>query len=297
MKEQEYYNEIKDLIINNETNKSVKNYYINKTDLETKYNIGKMLSEAGKHYGERIIKKYAIRLNNEFGKRYNLTLLKNCRKYYQLFRKSPTVSDKLTWSHYVEMLSYDDINIINYYIQLVENNNLSVRELRKRIKSKEYERLPESTKNKLINNNELNIKDTIPEPIIIPIKDNLKDEINEKYLQSIIVNNISSFMEQLGDGFSFIKNEYKLKIGNNYNYIDILLFNYINNSFVVVELKNTPLKKEHLGQIKVYMNYIDNHLKTESQNNTLGILLVKENNNYALYNSAGNIIIRNFKLK
>ena len=132
---------------------------------------------------------------------------------------------------------------INNYIQLVENNNLSVRELRKRIKSKEYERLPESTKNKLINNNELNIKDTIPEPIIIPIKDNLKDEINEKYLQSIIVNNISSFIEQLGDGFSFIKNEYKLKIGNNYNYIDILLFNYINNSFVVVELKNTPLKK------------------------------------------------------
>ncbi len=124
----------------------------------------------------------------------------------------------------------------------------------------------------------------------------MKEEINEKYLQSIIVNNIETFMKQLGEGYSYINREYKIKIGNKYNYIDILLFNIKFNCYVVVELKVTELRKEYLGQIKIYMNHIDEHLKTNSHNKTIGILLVKENNEYALYSSDGNIIIRDFKL-
>ena len=121
-------------------------------------------------------------------------------------------------------------------------------------------------------------------------------EIKEKQLQSIIVENIEDFMKQLGEGYSYIDKEYKIKINDNYNYIDILLFNIKSNCYVVVELKVTELKKEYLGQIQVYMNYIDEHLKTNSHNKTMGILLVKENNEFSLYSSDGNIIIRNFKL-
>ena len=104
-------------------------------------------------------------------------------------------------------------------------------------------------------------------------------------------------MKQLGNGYSFIDSEYKIKIDNNYNYIDILLYNINFNCYVVVELKVTELKKEYFGQIQVYMNYIDKHLKTNNQNRTKGILLVKENNNYVLYSSDGNIITRSFKLE
>ncbi len=297
MLENEYYSAIKGLIINNEVNKSVKNYFINKADLETKYNIGKILSEAGKHYGEGIIKKYAIKLINEFGKGYGISNLKNMRNYY-IFQKSHPVVGFLTWSHYLKIMPLKDEKKINYYIEQVKQRNLSKRDLEKIIASKEYERLSDETKNKLINNESLDIKDSIPEPILIPISTiQNKTEIKEKQLQSIIVENIENFMEQLGKGYSYIKSEYKIKIGDNYNYIDILLFNYIYNCFVVVELKATELKKEYFGQIKIYMNYIDEHLKTINQNKTIGILLVKENNNYVLYNSDGNIITRTFKLK
>ena len=297
MLENEYYTAIKGLIINNEVNKSVKNYFINKSDLETKYNIGKLLSEAGKHYGEGIIKKYSIQLSNDLNIKNAKSNLYNMLNFYKMISNNifQTVSGKLNWSHYLELLPLKNKKEINYYIRLVENNNLSVRELRNRIKSKEYERLSDETKNKLITNESLDIKDTIPEPIIIPNPE-LKEEINEKYLQSIIVNNIEEFMEQLGEGYSFIRSEYKIKINDKYNYIDILLFNIKFNCYVVVELKVTELKKEYLGQIEVYMNYIDKHLKTINQNKTIGILLVKENNEYSLYSSDGNIIIRNFKL-
>ena len=296
MLENEYYSAIKGLIINNEVNKSVKNYFINKTDLETKYNIGKLLSEAGKHYGEGIIKKFSIKLIKEFGKGYSERSLKYMRNFYNFQKRQPLVAD-LNWSHYLKIIPLKDEKKINYYIEQVKRRKLSKRDLEKIIVSKEYERLSDETKNKLINNESLDIKDTIPEPILIP-SPNIQNEveIKEKQLQSIIVENISDFMKQLGEGYSFIDKEYKIKINNEYNKIDILLFNYIYNCFVVVELKVTELKKEYFSQIKVYMNYIDEHLKKDIQNNTIGILLVKENNNYVLYYSDGNIITRTFKL-
>ena len=296
MQEKEYYNEIKELIINNEVNRSVKNYYINRSDLETKYNIGKILSEAGKHYGESIIKKFSIKLTNEFGKGYNSSNLKYFRQFY-IFAKSHTLCDKLTWSNYRKLLSLKNDDEINYYFKKAIENQLSYRMLNKIIKSKEYERLSIKTKNKLINNESLDIKDTIPEPILIQ-STNIQNEfeIKEKQLQSIIVENISEFMKQLGEGYSFIDKEYKIKINNEYNKIDILLFNIEFNCYVVVELKVTELKKEYFSQIKVYMNYIDKYLKKDNQNNTIGILLVKENNEYVLYYSDGSIITRTYKL-
>ena len=93
---------------------------------------------------------------------------------------------------------------------------------------------------------------------------------------------IPSFLKELGNGFTFIENEYKIKIGNNYNYIDLLLFNYIYNCFVVIELKVTELKKEYIGQIEVYMNYIDSNLRRVNQDKTIGIIICKKNNKYIM---------------
>ena len=257
-----YYNEIKKQIINNEIKKRVKDYSKNKSDLSTYYNIGKLLTEAGKCYGESIIKKYSEKLTKEFGKSYSIRVLYKMIKFYHFVasQKMPTLSAQLSWSHYDELLKLDDINQINYYIKIAKEFNLSVRELRQRVKNKEYERIDDKTKLKLISKEQNQVEDFIKNPIIIN-NVNHYDVISEKVLQKIIMEDIVHFLKELGNSFCFIANEYKIKIGNSYNYIDLLLYNIDFNCYVVIELKISQLKKEHIGQIEIYMNYIDKHLK------------------------------------
>lgn len=273
-----YYETIKQEFISNEIYKRVKDYSKNQNDLKTYYNVGKMLCEAGKHYGEGIIREYSKKLTVELGKGYTQTRLKYMRQFYIIMQKSPTVSDKLSYSHYCEIM-WLNIDEINYYIKIVEEQNLSVRELRERIKSKEYERLDDKTKLKLKNQKNLEIKDFIKNPIILKTNQEI---LKERALQQLILEDLLSFMKELGPGFSFIENEYKIKIGNVYNYIDLLLFNYIYQCFVVVELKVTELKKEHIGQIETYMHYIDKNLKTNNQDKTIEIILTKKDNRFIM---------------
>ena len=291
-----YYEDIKKELINNEINRKVKTHSINKSDLTTYYNVGKTLSEAGKCYGESIIKEYSKKLTNELGKGYGVSNLKRFRQFYLMIEKGATLSHLLTWSHYVELLTIKDINKLIYYINITISQNLSKRELRNKIKNKEYERLDEKTKNKLINNEKLNIKDNIKNPILIKNIHNYI-EITEKILQKLVLEDISSFMKELGDSFSFIDNEYKIKIDDRYNYIDLLLFNIKFNCYVVVELKVTELKKEHIGQIQVYMNYIDKNLKKINQDKTIGIIICKKENKYVIeYSSDVRIVARTYEL-
>ena len=291
-----YYNEIKQELINNEINRKIKNYSINKSDLNTYYNVGKMLSEAGKHYGEGIIKEYSKKLTSELGKGYTISNLKRMRQFYLIIEKGATLSHQLSWSHYSELIPLNKIDMINYYIKLIENVNLSIRQLREKIKSKEYERLDENTRNKINNQEELNIVDFVKNPILVKNSHHYT-EISEKILQKLILEDITSFMKELGNNFSYIDNEYKIKLGNQYNYIDLLLFNYEFNCFVVVELKVTELKKEHIGQIQVYMNYIDTNLKRVNQDKTIGIIICKKDNKYVIeYCSDSKIIAREYEI-
>ena len=291
-----YYNEIKQELVNNEVYKKVKDYSRNRSDLRTYYNVGKLLSEAGKHYGEGIIKKYSVRLTSELGKGYTFTALFRMRQFYIMYSKLATVSQLLTWSHYIELLKLRNINEINYYVRISEEQNLSVRELRQRIKNKEYERLDDKTKEKLINKEENKVEDFIKNPILIKNKFNTND-ISEKMLQNLILEDIPSFLDELGNGFTFIRNEYKIKLGNRYNYIDLLLYNINFNCYVVVELKVTELKKEHIGQIETYMNYVDKNIKNINQNQTIGIIICKENNVFIMkYITNNNIFEKEYSL-
>ena len=249
-----YYYEIKEQIINNEITKKVKDYSKNRSDLETYYNIGEILSKAGKHYGEGIIKEYSIKLTKEFGRGYSTRNLWLMLNYYIKSEKMQTVSAQLTWSHYCELLSFDSIDKINYDIKITVQYNLSVRELRQKIKNQEYERLPEDTKNKIIKQDDTKVEDLVKNPILINNNSNY-EIVSEKILQKLILEDIPSFLDELGSGFTFIKNEYKIKIGDRYNYIDLLLYNIKYKCYVVIELKITELKKEHIGQIETYMNY------------------------------------------
>lgn len=271
-----YYNEIKNKLIDNEIYSRVKDYSKERYKVITYFEIGKLLSEAGGKYGDNIIDEYSKKLVVEVGKKYNRRTLFRMRQFYNVFSDEivSTLSTQLSWSHYIELLPIKDKSQLLYYLNLCISENIDVRSLREKIKAKEYDRLPEDTKYKLISKEETNIVDYVKNPI--RIKNNQKYKIlSEKILQKLIFENISAFLEELGEGFTFVKNEYKIKLGDRYNYIDLLLYNIKYKCYAVVELKVTGLKKEYIGQVQVYMNYIDENIRTIEENKTVGIIICK----------------------
>ena len=354
-----YYKEIKDQILNNEAYERIKDYSKERHRVLTYFEIGRLLYEAGKHYGENIISKYADLLEKEFGQKCNKRNLFRMKQFYLMYgiqrntklshepqnnnlpsikkqnvsphkyssSKTPyliedfsrkvsppfqeaqkiqslnfyepsilSIITSLTWTHYIYLITVKNETKRSYYTNIAINNNLSVRELKKRIKSKEYERLDEKTRNKLINKEDLSIKDYVPNPILIKSTSN-KDVISEKILHNLIMEDIASFMKELGEGYSFIDSEYKIKIDDRFNYIDFLLYNLRFRCYVVIELKVTKFKTEYIGQILKYMNYVDSNIKTIEDNNTIGIIICKRNNSFYLeYCSDERIITREYRL-
>lgn len=298
----DYYNEIKQELINNEIYKKVKDYSKNRNDLNTYYNVGKIIVKAqgGKErakYGDGLIKQYSKKLTQELGKGYSYKTLFKMRKFYLISEKVSTLSRNLSWSHYNELLKLNDIDMINYYITITEEQNLSIRQLRERIKNQEYERLDEKTKQKLIKKEIIKVEDFIKNPIIIKNTLNI-EKISEKALQLLILENLNNFLKELGPGFCYIENEYKIKLGNTYNYIDLLLFNIKFNCYVVIELKITELKAEYIGQITKYMGYIDKNIKTQNHNQTIGIIICKKDNQFVVeYTSNPHIFRTLYEIK
>lgn len=293
-----YYNEIKNKLIDNEVYSKVKDYSKERHKVITYFEIGKLLNEAGGKYGDNIIDEYSKKLVMEVGKKYNRRTLFRMKQFYNMFsdEKVSPLATQLTWSHYTELLSIKDSNKLSYYINVARNNSLSKRELREKIKSKEYERLPSTTKNKLMLNDKMEIKDFVPDPILIKNKDNI-EIVTEKALHNLILEDIESFMKELGNSFSFIGSEYKIKIGERNHYIDLLLFNIKFNCYVVIELKIAEFKAEYISQVQKYMNYIDKNVKEISNYNTMGILICKRENKFVIeYCSDERIAVREYEL-
>ena len=293
-----YYEEIKSKLINNEIYKRVKDYSKERNTVNTYFEIGRLLNEAGGKYGDNIIDEYSKKLVVEVGKKYNRRTLFRMKQFYNMFsdEKVSPLATQLTWSHYSELLSIKDENKLLYYVNIASKRKLSKRELREKIKNKEYERLPIETKNKLILNNEIEIKDLVPNPILIKNNKN-KEIVTERALHDLVLEDIESFMKELGNNFSFIGSEYKIKIGDACHKIDLLLFNIKYNAYVVIELKVTEFKVEYISQVKKYMNYIDKNIKEITNNNTIGILICKKENKFVIeYCSDDRIIVREYKL-
>ena len=217
-------------------------------------------------------------------------MLKYMRKFYLLIQKGQTVSAQLTWSHYVELLKIDNLNEIKYYVYITEKQNLSVRELREKIKLNEYARIgykEELTKPK--------INTLIKNPIVI--RNRPKDEkLTEYALHNLILEDLDFFLKELGEGYMYVGHEYKIKIGNNYHYIDFLLCNINFNCYVVVEIKINDFHENYIGQIKKYMSYIDTEIKGINQNKTIGIIICKTNDGFVLnYINPDDIFVTTYK--
>ena len=208
-----YYNEIKKKLIDNEIYTKVKDYSKERYKVITYFEIGKLLYEAGSIYGENIIGKYAERLMNEVGKKYTRSTLFRMKQLYTTFsnEKVAPLVRQLTWSHCLILLPIKDINKIDYYIKQIKIRNLSKRQLEIIVKSNEYERLDKKTKLKLITNEEISISDNIKNPIIIKNKYDT-NEISEKVLKELILEDLPNFMKELGIGYCFIDSDTKSKL-------------------------------------------------------------------------------------
>ena len=299
-----YYNEIKNILVDNAIGRKVREYKSNQKDLESYYNVGKLLVEAqgGEErakYGNGLIKEYSKRLTSELGKGYSVRSLTDMRTFYSFCQKRQSLIAEfkfrnISWTCITKLLKLDDINAIFYYVKCIGEMNLTTRELDSKLKLKEYERLDSKIKEKLMKQEEVSVKDKIPDPIVLEGLE-YKEKLTEKVVHKWIDENPDSFCKSLGEGYTYCGSQYKIKIGANYNYIDVLLFNVMDMNYVVVEIKVTEIKKEHIGQIQTYMNYIDINLKKEFHNKTTGILLVRENNEWLIkYINGDDVTIRNF---
>ena len=183
-----YYNEIKNKIIDNEVYGKVKDYSKERHTVITYFEIGKLLNEAGGKYGDNIIDEYSNKLVLEVGKKYNKRTLFRMKQFYIIFsnEKVSPMATQLTWSHYTELLPIKDLNELLYYIKLASTNNLSKRQLREKIKNNEYTRLSLEARNKLSNNESLKVQDLVPNPILIKNKNNI-EIISEKTLHQLIL--------------------------------------------------------------------------------------------------------------
>ena len=218
-----YYEQVESLIKNNEINKKVRALQDNSETLYTYWNIGRLIVEAqdGKKrakYGDGLIKKWGKKLSEKYGRGYDYTNLSRMRTLYITFPIIGTLSQQLSWSHYYTILPIKNPNERNYYINRVILDNLSVRDLRREIKNKSFDRLSYADKEniEIISdmNSSLSIKDMIKDPIIL--KSNIdQNEINEKAIHKYIISLLEDKFLELGTGFALVGHEYKIVISNN----------------------------------------------------------------------------------
>ena len=301
-----YLKNIEELIIENEANKKANALRDNSSTLQTYWNIGKLIVEAQggekrAKYGNGLIKEWGKKLSLKYGRGYDSSYLAKMRLFYLDFPILESVIPKLSWTHYIQILSIKNENERNYYINLVILNNLSVRELQREIKNKSFDRLSYADKEHIeiisdTNNTPLSIKDMIKDPIILKTDKNI-DKIDELAIHKYIISLLEDKFLELGTGFTLAGHEYKIHIDNKTYKIDLLFFNYKLNAFVVVEVKTRKIKHTDIGQLKFYVNYVEDNIKDINHNKTIGLLIVKENDKYIIkYTTSNDILVTTYAL-
>ena len=279
-----YVENIKTLIENNIVEIKKRNIQIENSKLFTNWNIGKEIVKAESEnkikYGNGFIKELSLELTKLYGKGYDYSSLRKMKQFYNTFPNCASLTRNfITWTHMCVILPIKDEHKRNYYINLVNDNMLSVRQLKKEIKNNAYERLDDSVKEKITLNNEekISVTELIKNPLLINIEESKMRQLDEKALKKVILEQIEHFLLELGSGFAFVGSEVKIRIGDKYKYIDLLFFNIKENRYFTFELKVNDLKASDIGQLRCYMNYVDMELKDPHHLPTIGVLICKAN--------------------
>lgn len=301
-----YITNIKKLIENNIVETKKRNIQIENDKLFTYFNIGKEIVKAQNEnkikYGNSFIKEMSKELTKLYGKGYDYSNLRRMKQLFLVLPNCGSLSHNfITWTHLRYILPIKDENKRNYYINLVNENKLSVRQLKEEIKNNAFERLNDNVKKNIKLNKDdtvIPVIDFIKDPLLIDLS-GLKDkELSEKALHKAILEQIEKFLLELGVGFAFVGSEVKLKVGNSYRYIDLLFFNIEENCYVAIELKINKLKPSDIGQLQFYINYINDEIKKPYHNRTIGILICNKNDkNISKYLNQNNIKITSYKIK
>ena len=282
------YQEIKELLY------SAKNRVyqtINTTMTETYYQIGKRIveeeqgGETRAEYGKSLLKLLSVQLINEFGKGFSVDNLENMRRFYLAFQKSETVSRKfeLSWSHYIFLTRIENIDERNFYeIESIENS-WSLRELKRQFDSGLFERLKLSSDKQKVKELSLNgqviqsAQDLIKDPYILEFVGLPElSSYSESELEQKLIDKLEHFLLELGKGFTFVARQKRITIDEKHFKVDLVFYNRLLKSFVVIDLKIGELKHQDIGQMMMYVNYFDRFEKTDDENSTIGIILCKD---------------------
>lgn len=303
------FDNIKDMVIN-----SRNRVYsaVNTEMLNLYWNIGKVIMEIQQGderaaYGDAVLDKLSQKLTNEFGKGFSSRNLRTMRKFYIMYPIWKTVSAKLSWSHYLELIKIDEEPKRNFYLNECINSRWSVRELERQIGSLLYERLVLSAnKQKVLElaekGHELKTsKDLVKDPFVLEFLD-IKE--NTEYLESDLEKNIlehlKEFLLELGKGFMFVGSQVRLTLEEDHFYPDLVFYNRLLKCFVIIDLKIGKVTHQDIGQMQMYVNYYDREIKKDDENQTVGILLSTLKNKtvvkYTLPEDNKNIFSSQYKL-
>ena len=254
-------------------------------------------------YGEQTLKQLSKQLTAEFGKGFSRSNLQNMRQFYLNYQNCQSVTGKLTWTHYCELLSISDENKRSFYEKEAVNSNWSVREMKRQINTSLYERLllskGEFNKEQVLSlaANGIEIAepaDIIKDPYVFEFLGIPEDKpVMESDLEKALVEQIEKFLLELGRGFMFVGTQQRITINNTHYYADMVFYNKPLKSYVIIELKTTKLMPEAAGQLNMYLNYYENEVNDEGDNKPIGIILCTDKDaltaEYALGGLSSNI--------
>ncbi len=289
---------------------------VNNTLIQTYWEIGRIIVEdeqghsdrAG--YGKTLLKDLSKMLTKEFGRGFSVSNLQFMRRFYQEYEIQQTLSVKLSWSHYCELLSIDNKNKRSFYEKETINANWSVRELKRQIKTSLFERLllssGDENKEKVLElalkGNEINKEsDVVKDPYVFEFL-GIPDEkpIMESDLEKALVTHIEKFLLELGKGFMYVGSQQRVTLGNTHYYVDMVFYNKILRSYVLIELKTGKLMPEAVGQLNMYLNYYKAEVNDEMDNEPIGIILCTDKDSiqaeYALGSLSNKIFASKYTL-
>ncbi len=308
------YNNLKDEITKLLLTSREKAYKsVNTILVGTYWHIGRYIVEFEQHgedkatYGGELLVKLSKELTIEYGKGFSRSNLTYMRKLYIAFPKSETLSHKLSWSHYFELLKTDDKLEMNFYLKQCEKENWSVRELKRQMKSMLFHRIALSADKKGVlelsqkGQNIAKAQDIIKDPYVLEFLDiphtkcYLEGELEEKIIQ-----NLQVFLLEIGKGFAFIGHQYKINIGSRHFFVDLVFYHRILKCFVLIDLKKGGVEHNDIGQMNLYLNYFKKEENVEGDNEPIGIVLGAYKDNilveYATQNISNQLFVSKYQL-
>lgn len=278
---------------------------VNTELLSTYWNIGKIIvkheqeNRERAEYGKQTLKELSKDLTKEFGRGFSVSNLQFMRRFYQTYQIQQTVSVKLSWSHYCELLTISNDDKRRFYEKEAVNSGWSIRELKRQISTSLYERLllseGKTNKETVLALAEKGIEMAAPADIIkdpyvfefLGIPEN--KPMLESDLEKALVVQIEKFLLELGRGFMFVGTQQRITLNNTHYYVDMVFYNKILRAYVLIELKTTKLTPEAAGQLNMYLNYYAAEVNDEYDNPPIGIILCTDKDSVAAEYALGGL--------